>query len=106
MFSGAHPGPPLGHSSGGASRERAAAWGDAGAAAMSADGMQLERAGVPGGPSETVRGTDRPQGGSQRSPVGREEGRLSQTVLVVGEVTCRYRHLGVVGNLGEGSLGV
>lgn len=35
-----------------------------------------------------------------------EEGRLSQTVLVVGEATCRYRHLGVVGNLGEGSLGV
>ena len=32
-------------------------------------------------------------------------GSLSQTPLMVGEVTCRYRHLGVIGNLGEGSLG-
>ena len=32
-------------------------------------------------------------------------GSLSQTPLMVGEVTCRYRHLGDIGNLGEGSLG-
>lgn len=80
--------------------------GDAGAAAMSADGVRLERAGVPGGSSETVRGNGQASG-RKPQPRGRARRRVGfLRPLVVGEATFTYRHLGVVGDLGEGSLGV
>lgn len=81
--------------------------GDAGAVAMSADGVWLERAGVPGGSSETVRGNGQASGRKPAQPRGTARRRVGfLRPLVVGEATFTYRHLGVVGDLGEGSLGV
>lgn len=44
--------------------------GDTGAAAMGADGVRLERAGVPGGLSETVRGNGPTSGRKPAQPHG------------------------------------
>lgn len=48
--------------------------GDAGAAAMNADGVRLERAGVPGGSSETVRGNGQTSGRKPAQPRGTGSG--------------------------------
>lgn len=84
--------------------------GDAGTAAGSADRVLLERAGCSGGSSEMVWGNRHHQGegpyGDWSASAAPWDRSRRVSLVMVGEAACRLPHLGVVGNLAEGSLGV